>query len=549
MLARSLARLLRPQNRGQTQPANPRDLQRWISLADMVAGVRLTMDEAFQVSAVWACISAISKALAASPYKVFQQLPNGDRDQLFSDPLVYLMNTRPNPDMTAIAYREAMMISALSWGCGYSEIVFDNAGRVAELWPLLPDRVTPEREASGRRVYRYRNPDNGSEVTLQDWQVLAIHGPSLDGLLGMNMVAHAAKTIALSMAAEKFSSTYFGNNTVVSGVLEYPNTLSDEAYNRLKKSWEERHQGPGNANRPAILEGGMKWNSISNKPEESQLIESRKFQLEEIARWYGVPPHKIGHLDRATWNNIEHLGIEFTRDALTPWAKRIEQEADYKLFSARGRPRFCTVDLEWLSQGDAKSRAESKAILRRNGVISVNDWLRSENQNTIGEEGDIRIVESNMVRLQDVGKQASPPPEPEDEDTVTVEDAATASARFLGRVTVEDAATAMLTSAFERHGKRIKNRAADLLARNKPGEEITQNLMRLREQTLREDFLASARFLARLAQVDADAIVDTCAGWAQEECAPEIAAQAVVQRYTGTDAELSAAVQALSGGR
>lgn len=538
MLARSLARL-RAQNRGVTVPEDPRRLQRWISLAQMTSGVRLTMDDAMQLSVVWACVMAISKAIAASPCKVFARLPNGDRDEMMFDPLVYLLNTRPCPDTTAIALREAQLISALTWGNGYWEIVFDGAGRVVELWPLLPDRVEPRRDmASGALVYDYCNPETNGTVTLQSWQVFHLKGPSIDGLLGSNMIAQAVKAIALAVAAEQFSSSYFGNGATIGGVMEYPNSLGDAAYERLKKEFKEKQGGLFNAHNPLILEGGMKWTPIGNDPEKSQLIESRKFQLEEICRWYGVPPHKVGHLDRATWDNIEQLGLEFARDALRPWSVRFQQEADYKLFSVRGRPRFCLLDLAWVSEGDAKTRAETNQIKRRNGVISVNDWLRTEGENTIGAEGDIRIVEGNMTRLEDVGQKPAPAPAQAAEPAEDEDDGPT----------VEDAAATLLTASFERHGKRIKNRAADLLARKKPQDEVAQNLAKLREQTLRDDFGPAVAFLVRLTGADEADAFAACATWTEIDCEPRHAAEAIVKRFTGTDAELSAAMKALTGG-
>lgn len=517
MLARSLARLGRaPLNRGVTKPENPRNLQQWVNFCQQVAGVQLSMDDALQVSVVWACVSAISKAIAASRWKVFEVLPDGDRDELPFDPLVAILNTRPNADMTAIAAREAQLIAALTWGNGYWEIVYNRAERVSELWPMLPDRVTPERNPeTGEKQFRYANPDFGGEVVLPAWKVFHLQGPSINGLLGDNHVAKAAKAIALSKAAETFSSSYFGNGTILSGVLEYPHSLDDEAYKRLQKSWEDRHQGPGKANKPALLEGGLKWTAIGTDPEKSQLVESRKFGIEEICRWYGVPPHKVGHLDRATWNNIEHLGLEFTRDALTPWARRLEQEADYKLLSPRGRPRFTLIDLEWLSQGDAKSRAEAKQILRRNGVYSVNDWLRSEGMNTIGAEGDVRIVEANMQRLDQVG-QLQP--------TRTAPAASPAVPAAQPENIATEAVEMLMASVFQRHIRRLENRQRDLERGGNSRVDIAAHLQAYwiqLEPTLREELAGPCAVAEKLTSRSAAEILVAAVAYLRDraECA------------------------------
>lgn len=388
----------RPSAAGEVSLADPSRLVRYLPMPDFIEGLYITPDTALQLSVVWACVDAINKAIASCPWNILTR--DGRRLTLLpDDPLGYLLNVRPNPEMTAIAFREALGYGALTWGNGYAEIVRATSGRIAELWPLLPDRVTMRRHPETDEIYYEVMEMDGGRKQLPPSRIFHVRGPSLTGFLGEGIVSWAARSIGLGLAAERYGSAYYGNNATVGAVLEYPKTLTQEAYDRLKADWEEKRQGVGKAHKPLILEGGMKFTPIGNEPEKAQLVESRKFQVEEICRWFGVPPHKVQHLERSTFNNIEHLGIEFVRDSLTPWALRFQQEADFKLFPARAPWRQSKIDMAWLTQGDARSRWEAYQIGRRIGALSANDILEMEGMNGIGPEGDIRIVESNMQSL------------------------------------------------------------------------------------------------------------------------------------------------------
>lgn len=391
-----------------TKPDDPARFFRWLA-ATQPAGVKVTMESALELSAVFACCQAIATSIASSEWLIYEsQYVSGfeKRTIIYDDPLMQVLNIRPNPDMTAIGFREAMFFIVLTWGNAYAEIVKDRAGRVVRLWPLDPGRMTPRRRKGGELYYEYWEQDGGKVEVPAD-NIYHLRGPGISGLMGDNRVARAAKMMGLSAAQERFASTYFGNNTVLGGFLEYPKGLDDKTFYHLRDTWEDRFRGPDKSNKPAILENGMKWNQIQSNADDSQLTESRKFQLEEICRYYAVPPHKVQHLDRMTYNNVEHLAIEFVREALTPWAKRAEQEATYKLFGIRSR-RKTSIDLRWLSQGDYKTRMEGYAIGRRIGVLSANDIRAMENMNSIGKEGDVRTIESNMQTLDSMVAQTKP---------------------------------------------------------------------------------------------------------------------------------------------
>lgn len=390
-----------PQAKAITSPDNPQNREySWFS--GRFAGIAVTPEIALQVATVWACIEIIAKSVASQTWKVYERLPKGDHEELYNDQVGYLLNCRPNPEMSAVAAREAMLMAAIAFGNSYSEIEWDRSNRPYAIWPLAPERCELHR-IDGRLRLRVQNYDR--EPTWLEYEdVLHVHGMGITGLVGTNIIGQAAHTIALAIAAERFAEAYFGNGTQVGGALMYPNKLDDEHFERLKKEWNETHGGPNRAFRPSILDGGAEWKQIAADGDKSQMNQSRAAQVNEICRWFGVPPHKVAELSRSTNNNIEHQGLEFVRDALKPWATRFEQEIDYKLLDTRGRPKFSKIDLEPLSQGDAESRASYYQAMRNIGVYSVNDILRMENKNTIGAEGDIRIVNGANTRLEDVGK-------------------------------------------------------------------------------------------------------------------------------------------------
>lgn len=429
-----------------------------------ISGVYMSPDEALSLGAVWGCIDAISRNIASQRWNIYEPIKSTGRRRLLSDDYkTWMLNTRPNPEMTAIGFRESLLFQAIPYGNAYAEIVRDVGGRVIQLWPLRTDRVQPKRAENGELVYEFTHSD-GQIDRLASAQILHIRGPGLFGLMGENIIARAAKTIGLAAAQERFSASFFGQGAQMSGVLEYQGKLGDEQYKRLKESWNEKAKGPENAHKPIILEGGMKFTALSVDPQKSQLVETRKFSVEDICRWFGVPPHKIQHLEHATFSNIEHSSIEFVRDALTPWERRICQEADAKLFDQnRGPWRYTEIDLRPLTYGDAQSRSTAQASWRQNGIMNANEIRAMEGLDDIGPEGDVYIVQSNMTTMELVLNPPKPPapalPKGSPAEDSPAEDSPPVDP-------VKETAKAAIVGAFKmslnRFNRRLVNRKKDL---------------------------------------------------------------------------------------
>ena len=390
----------------RVKPANPDDRGLVNVILSNNAKIRVTHENAIEASAVWACIDIIASSLSSSDWNVYEGVRGADNTSATpEDVLHYILNTRMNPEMTGQAGKRALLLAAVGYGNGYAEIERDMAGRIIALWPIAPDRVEVRRPLEGGPLfYRVMQDYTGGFIDMEQKDIFHLRGAGLLGFMGDSVLLRSIQTVSQALALDAFASSYFGNNTQLGTVFVYKGgKLDDTHYGRLKETIEERHRGAHKAFRSAIFDGGD-WDvkSIGTTADKAQLIEAKQQVIEDICRYFHVPPHKVQHLLRATNNNIEHQGLEFTRDTLRPWVKEIEQEADYKLVPYRAR-KFVQLDLDWAELGDYKSRAEAYQIYRNMGVFSANDVLRKLGENTIGAEGDIRIVQGANVRLEDVG--------------------------------------------------------------------------------------------------------------------------------------------------
>lgn len=452
---------------------DPRQIERF-QLPYPVSGLNLTPDDILSLGTVWACVDSIARAIGVCPWGVYLGAPGytGPRELAETDPLLWVLNTRPNPEMTAIGFREAMLFQAVPTGNSYAEIVRDLSGRVAELWPLMGERVRPKRDPNTWALfYEYTEPW-GEVKRLEPRDVFHLRGPGLYGLMGDNLIARAAKSMAVAAAQERYSAAFFGQGASPGGLLKAPlgSKVSDEQFKRLKDDFADKRKGPENAHKPLILENGWDWTATGVDPLKSQLVEGRKFSVEEICRWFGVPPHKVQHLEHATFSNIEHQSIEFVQDAVAPWCVRMQQEADFKLIRAR-MPRHTEIDTSGLLRGDAKTRAEGYAIMRQNGLMSANEIRAKEGMNTI-KHGDVLLVQSNLATIERI---MNPPPKPaafgpgagksDDPEEDTDEEAgepdgfeADTDAGAVARV----AFTTIVAGALGRYAARLEKRRADV---------------------------------------------------------------------------------------
>lgn len=385
-----------------------RNLAKWEQWLDLLgstpasSGVYVGEDSIMTSAAVLACLRVLSFTMAMLPLPLYKKLETGGKQKAISHPLYYLIHDSPNNYQTAFEYRQQMMTNVLLHGNHYSLIVRDNfSGEITELLPFAhPSKMEAKLFVNEIR-YRYQL-ESGEFIVLDQSEVLHIKGLSTNGLLGLSMIDKGREPFGLLLALQEFAARFFGNGANIGGVLEHPGKLSKEAADRLKESWNKAQGGLSKVHKTAILEEGMKFIRMGASPEEAQALESRKFQTLEVARIFGVPPHMIGDLERATFSNIEHQGIEFTTYCIQPWATLIEQRISKQLLNAgERRYYFAEHSLEALMRGDYKSRQEGLHIQRQDGIINADEWRAMENMNPIdGPEGKVYLVNGNMIPVE-----------------------------------------------------------------------------------------------------------------------------------------------------
>jgi HK97 family phage portal protein len=289
--------------------------------------------------------------------------------------------------MTSFSFRETLQGHLGLWGNAYAEIQHNGYGDIVALWPLRPDRTKPIRDPETKELKYQTSLPNGEMVTLPFNRVLHIVGFGFDGLVGYNPIDIAAQAIGLGLAAEEYGARFFGNGAVPSGVLEHPNALGPDGRANVRQSFVEMHQGLSNAHRLMILEEGMKYTQIGIPPQTAQFLETRSFQLADIARFYHMQAHKIGDLTKSTNNNIEHQGLEFVKDTMTPWIIRWEQAYNLRCLNPVERDRrglYTKFNEKGLLRGDLKSRYEAYHVARLDGWMNGDDIRELEDMNPIG---------------------------------------------------------------------------------------------------------------------------------------------------------------------
>ena len=369
---------------------------------------------AMQMTAVYSCVRILAEAVAGLPLNLYHYLPDGGKEKSFDHPLYRLLHDEPNPEMSSFVFRETLMTHLLLWGNAYAQIIRNGKGEIVALYPLMPNKMTVDRDKDGQLYYSYNHSSEesptmaGSTVILKPSDVLHVPGLGFDGLVGYSPIAMAKNAIGMAIACEEYGAKFFANGAAPGGVLEHPGTIKDPQ--RVREAWQSQFGGSGNSNKIAVLEEGMKYTPIGISPEQAQFLETRKFQINEIARIFRVPPHMVGDLEKSSFSNIEQQSLEFVKYTLDPWVIRWEQSIMRTLLSADEKKQyFVKFNLEGLLRGDYASRMSGYATARQNGWMSANDIRELENLDRIPAEegGDLYLINGAMTKLEDAGAFAN----------------------------------------------------------------------------------------------------------------------------------------------
>ena len=366
-------------------------------LGNSASGKVVTERTSLQITAVYACVRILSEAVAGLPLHFYKYGAN-----------------KPNPEMTSFIFRETLMTHLLLWGNAYAQIIRNGKGDVVALYPLMPNKMTVQRDDNGEIYYLYSKsveegkPEDAGYIVLRKEDVLHIPGLGFDGLVGYSPIAMAKNAIGLAIATEEFGSKFFANGAAPSGVLEHPGTIKDPT--KVREAWLSQFGGSSNSGKVAVLEEGMKYTPISISPEQAQFLETRKFQINEIARIFRVPPHMVGDLEKSSFSNIEQQSLEFVKYTLQPWIVRWEQNLNKSLIKKEDKNKFFfSFNVEGLLRGDYQSRMNGYAVARQNGWMSANDIRSLENMDLIPAEdgGDLYLINGNMLPLNKAGAYAN----------------------------------------------------------------------------------------------------------------------------------------------
>jgi len=380
------------------------NLREFFGSAVTTTGVSVTEATAMNNAAVWAAINCISSDIAALPLHMYKRnVVDGGKDRFVANPLYRLVHDMPNPEETSMTWRQTMQAHVLLYGNGYSEIVRDGSGRPVQLWPITPDRVTPYRRGTESALeYRVINRD-GSDDFIPASDMIHIHGIGWDGVRGYGVIAKARESIGLGMAAEQFGAAMYGNGLAIGGVISFPGAkppeLSEKNYLATLNS---QHRGVDRAHKLLALYNGAKYERMNIQPDQAQFLETRKFQVAEIARWFNLPPHKLGDLSGSTHSNIEQQSIDYYTNSLLPWLKAWEQELFLKLVPASERNiQFFEHDAKGFLRADSQMRWEAFSRQFMAGAITPNEMRDSENLNPV-KGGDLSFVPLNQIPVHQV---------------------------------------------------------------------------------------------------------------------------------------------------
>jgi HK97 family phage portal protein len=394
----------------RSHPAQPDEfISRFFSGGgERSAGVVVNETTAMSVSAVFACVRNLAEDEAKLPFLTYEKLEPRGKQRRTDVPVYRLLHDSPNPEMTAFDFRQAMTASAALFGGGLAEIERTNDGAALALWPIEPWRWRVERVGPKGRDLIYRI--DGRDI-LSPRDVLHIKGFGINGIVGYMLAQVGKESLGLTLAAQRFAANFYANGTRFTGLISHPKVMSPEAYKRLEESFNSNHAGVDRAHGTKVLEEGVTWTKTSADANEAQMLEARQFQVEDVARWLRMPPHKIGHLERAQgWSTLESANTDYVIDTLMPWLVRWEQECQRKLIGTSDTNLFCEHLVNGMMRGDSAARSAYYKAMREIGVYNADDIRELENENPLpGDQGQIYLVPLNM---QDMSKINEPPPAP-----------------------------------------------------------------------------------------------------------------------------------------
>ncbi len=404
-------------------------------LGGSTSGKVVTERSAMQMTAVYSCVRILSEAVAGLPLHLYRYKDGGGKEKAIDHPLYRLLHDEPNPEMSSFVFRETLMTHLLLWGNAYAQIIRNGKGEVMALYPLMPNKMRVDRDEHGKLYYEYSHSSDeagtmkNTTVRLTPYDVLHIPGLGFDGLVGYSPIAMAKNAIGMAIACEEYGAKFFANGAAPSGVLEHPGVIKDPQ--KVREAWQSQFGGSANSNKVAVLEEGMKYTPIGISPEQAQFLETRKFQINEIARIFRVPPHMVGDLEKSSFSNIEQQSLEFVKYTLDPWVIRWEQSLSRILFTDEEKKTlFFKFSVEGLLRGDYQSRMNGYATARQNGWMSANDIRELENMDKIPAEegGDLYLINGSMLPMQNAGAYAEKETDKEeteqDEEVLEVEESA-----------------------------------------------------------------------------------------------------------------------------
>lgn len=361
---------------------------------------------AMKYTAVFSCVRVLGETLASTPIKIYKTDEKGDRISVKDINLYDILHNKPNEEMSPFNFKEMCMNNLNLGGNAVCEKLVNKKGDLVGLYPYKWQNVQIKRNKDTNKLEYHIKGENVVGKVLSKDQVFHIPGLSFDGIVGLSPIEYVSKAINLGLSYESFGVNFYKNGANPSIALQYPNALDDVAFERLKKEFAKAYQGLANTGKPLILEDGATVKEMTIKPVDAQLLESKRFQLEDIARIYRVPMHLIQDLSRSTNNNIEHQSLEFVMYTMLPWFQRWEENINMQLLTMEQRKQGYYVEfkIDNLLRGDAVSRAQAYATGRNAGYLSVNEIRKLENMNPI-PNGDIYLQPSNFIEAGEEAPQ------------------------------------------------------------------------------------------------------------------------------------------------